>query len=138
MYKTWNGLQYMRSMPSPRDWMNKRNRKLLLLFETCDRIVRSSTMNMELNWLLYMVSTLFRGCILWTIIHTGKTRFNSVNLCCTCHAVLSISPYVYCDVPTAFFHSVFKYWWHTHSSIYTDVVLSDDSTDLCNTKNSVN
>jgi len=29
-------LQYMRSMPSPTDWMNRRNRKLLLLFETCD------------------------------------------------------------------------------------------------------
>jgi hypothetical protein len=149
MYRTWNGLQYMRSMPSPRDWMNRRNRKLLLLFETCDSIVGrilqsvsfrtvvcnpvcSSSINVELHWLLYMVSRVFRRCILLTIIHTGG-GFKSVTLCCTCHAVLSFSTYVCCDVPTTFF-SVFKYWRHTHSSIYTGGVFSDDSTNLCDTK----
>jgi hypothetical protein len=65
--------------------------------------VCSSSMNVELHWLLYMVSRVFRGCIFLTIIHTGKTRLKSVTLLCTCHAVLSFNTYVYCDVTTTFF-----------------------------------
>lgn len=73
--------------------------KLVLVFNPVCR----SSMNVELHWLLYMVSRVFRGCILLTIIHTGKTRLKSVTVCCTCHAVLSFNIYVYCDVPTTFF-----------------------------------
>lgn len=60
---------------------------LFKLVLVCNPVCRSS-MNVELHWLLYMVSMVFRGCILLTIIHTGKTSLKSVTVCCTCHAVL--------------------------------------------------
>lgn len=109
---------------------------LFKLVLVCNPVCRSC-MNVELYWLLYMVPQVFRGCILLTIVHTGKTRLKSVTVCYACHAVLSFNAYVYCDVPTTFF-TVSSSTDDTHSSIYTGVVFSDDSTNLHDTKNSVN
>ena len=73
------------------------------LFKLVLNPVCRSSINVELHWLLYMVSRVFRVCIFLTSIHTGKTRSKFLTLCCTCHAVLSFNTYVYCDVPTTSF-----------------------------------
>lgn len=59
---------------------------LFKLVLVCNPVCRS-IINVELHWLLYMVSRVFRGCVLLTIIDNGKTSLKSLTLCCTCYAV---------------------------------------------------